>query len=213
VPVSTRLFKNGKPSNQREKELNLKTTASIIFLALTSGCATNYLPLKVDEKTGFYATSTEVDPGGILAFKTNINPRSFPVILLLTESNNRPNSLEFTTRNALAQAGFKNVYSADELRQFAIDHKFSFQDDQFTRESLRRFSNEITPVLAIDIRYNYIGDARTRTTLLVTDTRSSTNLLVVDHPKLVWSNFDSEALYPVLNQLRKWLASSSKVNA
>lgn len=191
--------------------VHFKYLVPALCAVLVTGCATNYRPLKVDEKSGFYATSTKVDPRSVLAFKTQVNPKQFPVVVLLAEANNRPASLMFTTRKVLAQAGLTKVYSADEFRRLAADYKFDFPEDHFNRDSLAKFSREIAPVLVVDIRHNFLGDANTRTTLVVTDTRSSTNLLVVDHRRLVWTNFDEEALYPVLNQLRQWLISSAEL--
>ena len=113
-------------------------------------------------------------------------------------------------RSALAQSGLTRVYTLDEFKQLAQDKGFTFQDDKINAESLRRFSTEIGSVLVVDMTYRFVGDARMRSTLIVGDARTGKTLLQVDHPRLVWSDFDAEALYPVLNQLRKWIKDSSK---
>ena len=183
--------------------------SSLIALSL-SACSTHFHTLKPDDRTGFYPTSAQVDPGGILKFDTSIDPRNSAYVLLVSESNIRPAGFSFTLRSALAQSGLTRVYTLDEFKQLAQDKGFTFQDDKINAESLRRFSTEIGSVLVVDMTYRFVGDARMRSTLIVGDARTGKTLLQVDHPRLVWSDFDAEALYPVLNQLRKWIKDSSK---
>lgn len=185
----------------------------LLFAASLAACSTHYHTLKADDRTGLYPTSTQVDPGGILTFDTSIDPRASAYVLLITEANIRPSGFSFTLRTALAQSGITRVYTLDEFKQLALDRSFKFQDDKINAESLRRFSKEIGPVLVVDMTYRFVGDARMRSTLSVGDGRTGKALLRVDHPRLVWSDFDAEALYPVLNQLRKWIKESSRGTA
>lgn len=174
------------------------------------GCSTHYHTLKVDERTDLYPTTTKVDPGGVLAYDTSVDPRQFPFVLMVTRANLRPSGLAFTVRHALAQSGFSKVYSPSEFLLLAKDRGFSFTDDRINAESLRRFSAEVGPVLIVDMTYQFVGDARMYSNLVVVDARKMTPLLRVDHPRTVWSDFDGEALLPMLNQLRKWVKDSSK---
>ncbi len=177
---------------------------------ILSACSTHYQTLKVDERSGQYPTSSQVDAGGVLTYDTSVDSRGFPVVLLITNANIRPSGFEFTVRHALAQSGFSRVYTIDEFRLLAADKGFAFADEKIDAEAVRRFSSQVAPVLVVDITYRFVGDARMRSLLIVGDGRTGKALLRVDHHKTVWSDFDAEALYPVLNQLRKWIRDSSK---
>ena len=164
--------------------------------------------MKVDPKTELYPTSVTVDRGGIEAFVTSSDPRSFPVVLLLTESTYRPANFSFMVRDALSQVGITRVYSAREFRAMADDRKFVV-GDKLDSEVIKRYSAAIEPILVVSAAYIGAGDANTVTSLSVQDGRTGQMLLKLDHPKMVWWSFDTEALYPVLNELRKWVKAST----
>jgi hypothetical protein len=178
------------------------------LLAAISACATTYQPLKVDPKSEMYPTSVTVDPGGIETFVTSSDPRSFPVVLLLTESTYRPANFSFMLRDALAQAGITRVYTPSEFRAMAQDQNFA-AGDTLDSELIKRYSATVAPTLVVSASYVNAGDANTVTALSVQDGRTGQTLLKLDHPKMVWWSFDTEALYPVLNQLRRWVKAST----
>lgn len=191
------------------REIWRMPVAAVIAVVL-AGCSTNYKPLRLDAAQSAYPTNAKVDPGGILAFDTSVDPASYPYILMTTASNYRPSNLSFTLRTALAQSGFVNVYTSEELGLLARDRGYPFPEDTVDAASLRRFSEEVGPVLLVDMRYGRVGDARMYGSLSVRDARTGRQLLKVDHPRTVWSDFDAEALYPVLNEFRRWVKSSTK---
>jgi hypothetical protein len=178
---------------------------------LLGACSTLYRPLETDEKTGLYATSVQVDPGGVLVYDTSTDPKSYRYVLLLTDSNLRPSLFAFTVRHALAQAGVLSVYGPGEFLNLARDR--GLVASSLTTEVVQRFSREIGPVLVVDYRYSFLGDARFYSRLNVVDVGSGKALLRVDHPRVNWANADAEAMYPVLNQLRKWMNDSAKGKA
>lgn len=186
---------------------------AVAAIVLLAGCATQYQTLRVDEKSGLYPTSTTVDPGGVLVYDTSVAPKSFKYVLLITNSNNRPSGFSFTVRSALAQAGLIAVYTPEEFRLLAQDRGFTFPEDRFTSESLRRFSTENGRVLVLDYTYRFLGNASMSSLLVATDGSTGKTLLRIDHPKHVFWDFDGEALYPVLNQLRKWIKDSAEDKA
>jgi hypothetical protein len=191
--------------------LRARSASGFSALALTlqlCGCSPSYQTLRVDPKTDGYSTSTSVDPGGIAASVTTTDPRTFPVVLLITRSNIRPAGLEFTVRNALAQAGITNVYDAEEFSRYCSDRHLTVEPDHLDGDVIRKVSTDLVPVLVVNMSYMLVGEARMHAVLQVVDGRTGEVLLRVDHPRLVWSSFDGEALYPVLNQLRGWIKSS-----
>lgn len=186
---------------------------SLLACVVLSGCAHQYLPLQLDAKSSAYPTSTQVDPGGILAYNVQVNPKIFPVVLLVANSNNRASVFEFTMRTALAQLNITNVFNPAEFRKFAADRHVAFDGDKLDGAAIQRFSNTVTPVLLVESVYRFVGDARMMVGVRVIDSRTGTVLLLVNHPRTVWNNFDAEALYPMLNQLRRWYLDSSKQSA
>jgi len=185
----------------------------ILLCVMLSGCAHQYLPLHLDEKSSAYPTTTQVDPGGVIAYNTKVNPRIFPVVLLVASANNRASVFEFTMRTALAQLNVTNVFNPAEFRLYASDHQVALDADKLDGAAVQRFSNSVAPVLLIESVYRFVGDARMVAGVRVVDGRTGTVLLAVNHPRLVWNDFDAEALYPMLNQLRRWYLDSSKQSA
>lgn len=189
-----------------------KIAASAALLSL-GACSTLYQPLKLDDKTGLYATSVQVDPGGVTAFDTSRDPKQYRYVLILTDSNIRPTVFAVTVRQALAQSGLVRVYTPGEFAALASDRGITSPDGQISSEMVQRFSREVGSVLVIDYRYQFLGDAHFIGQLSAVDASTGATLLRVNHPRTNWSNADTEAMYPVLNELRKWLKQSSKGQA
>ena len=181
-------------------------TLLLLLAASLAACSGHYRTLEIDEKTGLYPTYTQVDPGGTLVFNTSVDPRSFSYVLLNTRTNLKPTQLSFTVRSALAQSGITKVYTPAEFKQLAQDRGFTFPNDTISTDDLRNFSAVVGSVLVVDMIYR--NDARAMSLLVVNDGRTGKALLRVLHQKTVWGNLDAEALYPVLNQLRKWIKES-----
>ena len=181
-------------------------TVSILF-----GCQTTYyLPLIVDEKSGQYPASRQVEPGGILVFKTGQDPRDFPIIILSTKSNYHPTKFAFQTRSALSQSGFANVYTWEEFRKLSADRGMAIDYEVLNTEAIRKFSATYSPVLIVNASFNLLGNSRCNSTINVTEGRTTTSLLEVDYSAYVWNSWDSEGIYPVFNELRKWFSESKK---
>lgn len=158
----------------------------------------------VDAKSGLYDTSTQVAPGGIVVAKVRVSPADFGAVLLIADSNRYPSRLEFVARRALGELGYGTVMNLQEWRAWAADSKFEVPDDKITGQLLKDFSIRVRPLLIVDVRYGWLGDTQHFGGLRVVDGRTLQSLLVVNHPKGVWMNVDSEVIYPVLNELRKW---------
>jgi hypothetical protein len=134
------------------------------------------------------------------------------VVLLASNSNLRPANFEFTMRSALAHLHETRVFNRDEFRQLAKDRHFALDDDKLDSATIKRFSEQVAPVLVVDTIYARLGDANWHAALRVIDGRTGELLLVVDHPKLVMLDSANEVLYPMLNQLRRWYAESARQN-
>jgi hypothetical protein len=189
--------------------LRRQLVTCLALISLTA-CSTLYQPLKPEEKTGLYPTSVQVDAGGVTIYDTSADPKAFRHVLLLTDSNIRPSVFAFTVRQALAHGGITRVYTSDEFLAIAEDRRLASAGAQINTELVQRFAKEIGSVLVVDYRYQYLGDARFHSRLSATDAANGRVLLRVDHPRLNWANADTEAMYPVLNQLRRWMNESGK---
>ena len=189
-----------------------KTLQVLVTLigAVLAGCATTYQPLQVDSTSGQYRTSIKVDPGGVQTFVTTTDPLTYPVILLTAESNYSPSKFEFMVRSVLAQAGMTAVYNTEEFKNYAADRHFDAAAPSVNAEMVQKFSKQIAPVLLVNSKYTTGENAWVRVELQIQDAGTGQVLLRVDHNRLVWLSFDSEALYPVLNRLREWVKASAK---
>lgn len=188
----------------------LKKLATLCLLCISLvACSTLYQPLRVDEKTDAYPTTVQVDAGGTLVYDTSLDPRGYRYVLLAADSNVRPSVFGFTVRQALAQAGIVRVFSVDEFAQLSRDRGIAPEDGK-RKDLAQRFAKDISPVLVVDYEYRFLGDARFLSRLTVTDAKTSKVLLKIDHPRINWVSADTEAMYPVLNQLRRWIKESSK---
>jgi hypothetical protein len=186
----------------------LAPTGVLVTLLVLASCATTYQPLQVDPRTSQYATSVQVDPGGIETFVTTSDPKSFPVVLLLTDASYRPALFSFMVRDAMAQAGVTGVYTAEEFRAMAEDRRHP-APDRLGSDYIKDFSSSVAPVLVVSATHNNVGGANTLTTLSVQDGRTGKVLLKMNHTRLVWMSFDTEAIYPVLNKFREWVKAST----
>jgi len=175
---------------------------AMLLAAFLGGCASRYQAPTIDASTGLYDASTEVDPGGVLMSKSRVNPTDFGAVLLLTNSNIYPSHLEFMVRGSLNDLGYKNVINVAEWKAWASDRGFVVPEE-IKGDTLKDFSVRVKPLLIVDMRHAGGGE-RTFTMLRVVDGRTLESLLVVSHPRTVWVSFDKEAIYPVLNELRKW---------
>lgn len=191
----------------RSVRRSIACTAASLALA---GCSTLYQPMVLDNQTGLYETSTAVDPGGVRTQKLNGKLGDFGAVLLVVDSNLYPSRYEFTLRKVLAELGHTRVINVTEFRAWAKDRQFDLPIDTLTLEHMRQFSNRVSPLLVVSTSYQLVGDARHQTTLQVIDGRNGTPLLSVDHPRMVWMHVDREAIYPVLNELRKWHRTTSQ---
>ena len=179
-------------------------------LLIISGCSTPYQPLKIDGKSGFYATSVQVDPGGVMIYNTTIDPTKFRFVLLLTDSNIRPTVFAFTIRQALAQSGIFRVFTPEEFLALAKDRGLLTNSNRLSPELVKQFAAAHGDTMIVDYSQQHLGDANFYATLKITDGQNGNQLLRVDHRRLNWSNIDEEVMYPVLNQLRRWVNQSRK---
>jgi len=169
-----------------------------------------YQPLKLDPGSGNYPTTNQLDPAAVSVFNTSADPHRYPVVLLVAESNIRPSVFEFEMRSALAQLGIKRVYLVSEFAQLSADNNLPFASRTDPLPAAQAFADKIAPVLVVTMDYEFIGNATVVSNLSVVDARERRSLFVLNQPKKVWSNWDAEALWPVLNELRRWVKASTK---
>lgn len=186
----------------------LRITVVLLMMALT-GCASRYRPLQLDERTSQYPAAFKLQPENIRRFDTSVNPNSFPVVLMLSRSNYRPFGFEFMMRSAFAQLQNTRVFNQEEFLRFASDKKFAITRDKLYGETMQRFSKEVVPVLVVDLSTDFANNAQWYGSITITDGRSGEMLFFANLNQTVFSDVDSEVIYPLLNELRRWYAESS----
>jgi hypothetical protein len=191
---------------------DLKRVGQLLFIGilfLTTGCASTYRTLKVDAQAGLYPTNSQLDPGATTVYDTSVDLRAFPIVLLITDTNLQPSVFEFTVRTALAQAGIINVFSSIEFFALAKSKGIDVSDSRVTPAIVRSFSSRVAPVLSIEYSLEGSSGGQKQSTLVVTDTRTNRPLLQLDQKSSV-GDINTGAMYPVLNQLRRWIKASTK---
>jgi hypothetical protein len=181
---------------------------TLLFIFVT-GCAT-YGPVRIDEKTGLYKTSTVLKAGAIQKRDTDVNLKKFRFVYLVANSNIYHGRFEFFVRSALARNGFKYVLNKDELtKMITANPKLSSIQSIDDPVSLKRLSDLVGPIMRVDFKSQWDGDVSRYITLAITDLSNNNLLLKIYHPKFIWGDVDSEAHYPVLNEIKKWIDDSS----
>ena len=145
-----------------------------------------------------------------MIYNTTIDPTKFRFVLLLTDSNIRPTVFAFTIRQALAQSGIFRVFTPEEFLALAKDRGLLTNSNRLTPELVKQFAAAHGDTMIVDYSKKHLGDANFYATLSITDGQNGNQLLRVDHRRLNWSNIDEEVMYPVLNQLRRWINQSRK---
>lgn len=179
-----------------------------------AGCA-SYAPVQVDQKTGMYSTTTELDKSAIREYDTTVDLQAFRFVYLNANSNVYPGRFEFFVRNALADLGVTQVLNQDELVAFVKAHP-KLKDVSSVNDPLaiKKVSEAVGPILMVEFNSIWDGDVRRYVTLKITDASTGRKLLHVEQDKLIWMSVDPEAHYPVLNVLRQWVkACSNKKSA
>ena len=173
---------------------------------LISGCATTlYAPLKVDPTTGSYPAVVHLTRADTQAFVTRENPRTFRAVVLTVETNARPANLTFMIRQALAQEGITRVYTMSEFeRMTGSQSSPGVTTAQQDMAAIQNYSRLNAPVLIVNFDFE-MSSGHAQTALKISDGLSGQILLEIDRGRLIMSNWDEEALHPVLNELREWV--------
>jgi len=188
---------------------SLSRSGGLLALCLLAGCAASYNPLTIDPATDLYATSSHLDPGGVLSFVTTTNPKQIPIVVLASEATSRPSLFEFKMREVLAQVGANRVLNESEFSSLVTDRAMPGIDNLSEMEMVRQFSAQVAPVLLVKIRYGVYGSIN-QAELIVIDGRDGRTLLHVNHAPFIWTDPETETLFPVLNEMRRWFKASSK---
>lgn len=174
---------------------------------LLTGCAstTLYAPLSVDPGTGLYPAVVHLTPADAQAFVTGEDPRAFRAVVLTVETNFRPANLAFMIRQALAQEGITRVYTMSEFARMAgLRSPPASATARPDMAAVQKYSRLTAPVLIVNFRFD-MSAGHADTALKVSDDSNGHTLLEIDQRRLIWSNWDTESLFPVLNELRQWV--------
>ena len=180
-----------------------RLATKILATLLVSGCAV-YAPPKIDEKTGLYKQTASVQPGAIEKRDTNVDLKKFRFAYLISDTNVYPARFEYFARSPLARAGITRVLNTREMQEWGNQPELAGITSLSDPISQRRLSERIGPILLIQLSSMWDGDVTRNVSLTVTDLSSDKVLLQIRHDKFVWMEVDSEAHYPVFNELKKW---------
>jgi len=181
----------------------------MVLVSAVIGCSP-YRPANHEAGSDRYPTPFKVDPGGILAFDTSIDPREYRYVLLFTETTQRPPVLAFTIRLALANLGIVRVYTPAEFMRLAQDHGVQDVTEDPDVKSVRQFAASVGPVLVVDFQFKFLGGGQLYSRLDITDVGTGKPLLSVDHPRRAIGDGQADSLHPVLNVMQDWARKSAR---
>jgi hypothetical protein len=192
----------------------LRCAALLVPALLLVSCSnTVYGPVKLDEATGAYKTGTKLDEGGLQVQKLGVDLDKYRFVYLHTDTNLNPRQIGFFIRWALAREGLTRVYDTDELTYWVTnDAKFANIASITDPVAQKRLGQLIGPVLKVDYvaRWNEVSQD---ITLTITDLATGEVLFRVKNARMIWSNVDTEAHYPVLNEFRRWIEDNKRALA
>jgi len=184
-------------------KLMLMLPLVLLMVACTSYGRGQVYFQRIDGKTGLYVTEANVSKEDLGTRNTHIDPKRFRFVYLQAGTDVYPERFEFLVRNTLARAGFAQVLNPVEFSAFLSSDEKVRSMPKATDGELSRISRIVGPILRVQI-YSYRSGERRRGKLTVIDLSSETPLLEVFFEKGDYEGFEAAALYPALNELKKW---------
>lgn len=182
----------------------------VLAAALVCGCSVSQ-PLKIDPVSGEYPTRTKLEPSATSTFNTSVNPaKNHLIVISRPLAGNRPTQADYFVRTVIAQTGITQVYSVAEFANYARDHGMQVTGNELSRADILRLGRSMTPLLLLELDYNHEPNSRVHCGIRIFEASSGNTLLDVGHFKAIISDTTSEALFPVLNELRRWFKAASQ---
>lgn len=185
------------------------STLLILFLML--GCA-SFKPANIDETTGQFPASTEVDKQYIKIYEPLAGIKEANYVYLLAHSPYGTDRFYNFMKDALIKIGFPKVYSRKELSRLVIQNGLeAYITDLSDPISLNNLAKATGPFIILDSSVFPVADVVFRFDVQVIDPLSGDTYLEISRIRTNWLDMDKEINYPILNVIKHWHDESAKL--
>lgn len=193
-------------------KINFRNLLIILSLFLISGCVTSYKPANIDEATGQFPASADVDKKYIKIYRPFAGVQDVNYVYLRAYSPYGKDKFYEFMKDALWKIGVKTTYSEKELSQRIIASGLSnYVTNISDLISLNNLAKAAGPFLILECNVFRLTDVVYRFDLQLIDPLSGDTYLEISRIRTAWLDMDKEINYPILNVIKQWYDESSKL--
>jgi hypothetical protein len=192
-------------------KINNRNLLIILSLFLMYSC-TVYNPVNIDQATGQFPASAEVDKKYIKIYRPFAGVQDINFVYLRAYSPYGKDRFYEFMKDALLKIGFKVAYSEKELSQRIIAVGLSnYVTNISDLISLNNLAKATGPFLIVECNTSRLSDVVYRFDLQLIDPLSGDTYLEISRIRTAWLDVDKEINYPILNVIKQWYDESSKL--
>ena len=191
---------------------NFRKLLTILSLFIISGCTTFFNPLNIDEATGRFPASVDVDKKYIKIYHPFAGIQQVHYVYLRAYSPFGQDKFYEFMKDALLKIGFKITYNEKELSQRVIASGLSnYVTNISDLISLNNLAKATGPFLILECNTFRLTDVVYRFDLQLIDPLSGDTYLEISRIRTAWLDIDQEINYPILNVIKQWYDESTKL--
>ncbi len=192
-------------------QINFKKLLVIFALLSVTGCA-SFKPVSIDQATGRFPASAEVDKKYIRIQQPLVGINEVNYVYLRAHSPYGNDRFYSFMKDALLKIGFKKVYSEKELSQLIIKNGLStFITNLTDLISLNNLAKATGPFIVLDSAVFPVTSAVFRFDVQVIEPLSGDTFLEISRIRTNWIDMDNEINYPILNVIKQWYDESAQI--
>jgi hypothetical protein len=196
---------------QKYMKSNLRNLLVLFSILIVSSCA-SFKPATIDETTGQFPASAEVDQKYIKILQPLAGIKEVNYVYLRARSPYGGDRFYDFMKDALIKIGFKKVYSARELSQMVIQSGLStYVTNLSDLISLNNLAKATGPFIIFDSTVYPVTDVVFRFDVQVIEPLSGNTYLEISRIRTNWLDMDKEINYPILNVIKQWYDESAKL--
>jgi len=192
-------------------QVSSKKLVVIFVLLLMAGCA-SFKPASIDQATGQFPASCEVDKKYIKILQPLAGINEVNYVYLRTHTPYSNDRFYDFMKDALLKIGFKKVYSGKELSQMIIKSGLStYITNLSDLISLNNLAKATGPFIVLDSTLYPVTNVVFRFDVQVIEPLSGDTFLEISRIRTNWLDMDKEINYPMLNVIKQWYDESAQI--
>lgn len=193
-------------------KISIRKLFVVLSAFLAAGCVASFKPVSIDETTGRFPASAEVDKQYIKILQPLAGIKEINYVYLRARAWSGGTRFYDFMRDALIKIGFKNVYSGKELSQMVIQSGLSASVTNLSDLiSLNNLAKATGPFIVVDSTVYPVADVVYRFDVQVIEPLSGKTYLEISRIRTNWLDMDKEINYPILNVIMQWYEESAKL--